>query len=290
MRSDYSHIAEEIRRDIEELLSGVGLLFRVFARGKSSVSLERKLQKEPGKYSISGKLIQDVIGVRVALYFPDDISIVKSILESKFKLNPSASTIDAPGSDQFSVTRYNLVFHLPIESTENFKRINKDTPIDTTFEVQLRSILSEGWHEVEHDLRYKAKDDWIGHDDLSRVLNGIVAILETSEWSMGKIFDELAHRHYKAKNWNGMLPSLLRMRLRGSISQDIADALNSNATAAKDLSRIDRAKLLNSLSRTKPKIPVTADNVIFLWNSTGPRHKCLTSITPLVVSEAARDL
>lgn len=286
MRSDYSHIAEEIRRDIEELLSGVGLLFRVFARGKSPISLEKKIKKEPGKYSIGGKMIQDVIGVRVALYFPDDISIVKSILESRFKLNSSASTIDTPGSDQFSVTRYNLVFHLPIELAENFKRINKDTPLDATFEVQLRSILSEGWHEVEHDLRYKAKNDWNGHDDLSRVLNGIVAILETSEWSMGKLFDELAHRHYKAKNWNGMLPSLLRMRLRGSISQEIADALNTNAAAAKDLSRIDRAKLLKSLSRTKPKIPVTADNVIFVWNSTGPRHECLTSITPLVVSEA----
>jgi ppGpp synthetase/RelA/SpoT-type nucleotidyltranferase len=290
MRSDYSHIAEEIRRDIEEMLSGVGLLFRVFARGKNAISLNKKIEKEPGKYSRGGKLIQDAIGVRVALYFPDDISIVKSILETKFQLNDSASTIDTPGSNQFSVTRYNLVFHLPSESAENFRRINKNAPLDATFEVQLRSILSEGWHEVEHDLRYKAKDDWNGHDDLSRVLNGIVAILETSEWSMSKLFDELAHRHYKAKNWNGMLPSLLRMRLRGSISQEITDTLNSNAVVAKDLSRIDRAKLLKCLSRTKPKIPVTSDNVILLWNAAGPRYECLNLITPLIVREAAGGL
>ena len=25
--------------------------------------------------------------------------------------------------------------------------------IDNTYEIQLRTVLSEGWHEVEHDLR-----------------------------------------------------------------------------------------------------------------------------------------
>lgn len=290
MRSQYDHIAEEIRREIDETLSGVGLLFRVFARGKDLFSLNNKLNKEPGKYFLGGKLIQDVIGVRVALYFPDDIPVVKSILESKFILEASASTIDTPGSDQFSVTRYNLIFKLPSESASNFSRISKNSPLDLTFEVQIRSILSEGWHEVEHDLRYKAIDHWTGHDDLSRVLNGIVATLEAAEWTTSRIFDELAHRHYKAQNWSGMLPSLLRMRLRGNISQAIVDALTSNSQAAKGLLRIDRTKLLRILSKVKPKIPVTPDNVILLWNATGPRHECLSSITPIVVTEAAASL
>lgn len=290
MRGDYSHIAEEVRREIDELLSSVGLLFRVFARGKDPVSLKDKLEREVGKYAIGGKLIQDVIGIRVALYFPDDIPIVKAILESKFRVNASASTIDTPESDQFSVTRYNLIFQLPADAESNFARISRSQPFDSTFEVQLRSILSEGWHEVEHDLRYKAKDHWTGHDDLSRVLNGIVATLESSEWTTSKIFDELAYRHYKAKNWRGMLPSLLRMRLRGDISAAVIDALNSDSQTAKDLLRIDRPRLLKSLARVRPRIPVTFDNAIFLWNSTGPRHECLNIITPVVVSEAAASL
>lgn len=290
MRSEYGRIAEEVRRDIEDLLSGVGLLFRVFARGKDSASLKSKIEKTPGKYSLAGKLVQDVIGVRVALYFPDDIAIVKSILESRYIIDRSASTIDTPESDEFSVTRYNLVFKLPSELAENFSRISRGAPVDASFEVQLRSILSEGWHEVEHDLRYKSKTHWEGHDDLSRVLNGIVATLETSEWSMGKIFDELAYRHYKAKNWGGMIPSILRMRLRGVLSDGISMALNSDPQAAKDLLRIDRSKLLNNLSKAKPKIPVTLDNVVLLWNLSGPRHQCLIALTPEVVQEAANGL
>ena len=290
MRSEFSHQSEEIRRSIEDLLSSVGILFRVFARGKDSESLKRKINKEPGKYQIGGRLIQDTIGIRVALYFPDDIPIVKSRLESEYKIEASSSTIDRPDSDQFSVTRYNLVFRLPSELADSFRRQQKDRPIDSTFEVQLRSILSEGWHEVEHDLRYKAKEHWIDHSDLSRVLNGIVATLESSEWGMAKIFEELAYRHYKSKNWHGMLPSLLRLRLRGDISSALADALDANPQAAKDLLRIDRGQFISQLSLARPKIPINPDNVVLFWNAAGPKHECLVALTPVIVMEAASSI
>lgn len=290
MQSEFRHIADDIRRQIDDALSGVGILFRVFARGKDSDSIKKKLGRDPEKYSNNGKLIQDIIGVRVALYFPDDIPIVKSILESKFELDTLASTIDKPDRDQFSVTRYNLIFKLPGDQAINFNRTKGGAPLDATFEVQLRSILSEGWHEVEHDLRYKAKDHWEGHDDLSRMLNGIVATLETSEWSMGRIFDELAYRQYKQCNWRGMLPGLLRMRLRGEMSSQLIEALNSDAQAAKELLRIDRAKLLKSLSRARPKIPVTPDNIVLFWNALGPHHSSLEPLTPVLVREAAENL
>ncbi len=57
MQSDFRHIAEDIRRQIDESLSSVGILFRVFARGKSSESIEHKINSTPGKYSHGGKLI-----------------------------------------------------------------------------------------------------------------------------------------------------------------------------------------------------------------------------------------
>lgn len=287
MRNKFDYITEEMRREIEYLLSAVGILFRVFARGKDEASLNSKLTREPGKYHNEGRLIQDSIGIRIALYFPDDIPIVKSILESKFRIDNKASTIDRPNSDQFSVTRYNLIFNLPSELAENFSKIKGEAPLDSTFEVQLRSILSEGWHEVEHDLRYKAKENWNGHDDLSRVLNSIVATLETSEWNMSKVFEELAYRHYKSQNWQGMLPSILRMRLKGVVTQPIMDALNSNSEVAKELLRIDRAKLMKLLSQAKPKLPVTPDNVILFWNASLLKHPCFQSLTPVIIQDAA---
>lgn len=288
MQSNFRHIAEDIRRQVEESLTGVGILSRVFARGKDTASLAAKMQREPQKYKAGGKMIQDAIGVRVALYFSEDIPIVKKILESKYCIDMPSSTIDRPESDQFSVTRYNLIFRLPEDDVENFQRIAADAPLDATFEVQLRSILSEGWHEVEHDLRYKNKDNWRKHDDLSRTLNGVLATLETSEWSMGRIFDELAYRHYKQRNWAGMLPNLLKMRLRGSISKELVFALNNDPVAAKDLLRIDRSRLIKCLFESRPRVPVTMENLVYFWNAIGPQHQSLTLLTPILISEAAK--
>ncbi|WP_202796549.1 hypothetical protein, partial [Thermophagus xiamenensis] len=63
--------------------------------------------------------------------------------------------------------------------------------IDNTFEVQLRTILSEGWHEVDHSLRYKCKDDWKDYPDQERLLNGIYAALETNDSTLKSLFREI---------------------------------------------------------------------------------------------------
>lgn len=290
MQSKFRHIAEEIRRQIEDTLAGLGILFRVFARGKDPDSLAIKMRRDPQKYVVGGKMIQDAIGIRIALYFVDDIPIVKSILESRYQIDLASSVIDRPDRDQFAVTRYNLVFKLPEDQSGMFRREAGNAPLDSTFEVQLRSILSEGWHEVEHDLRYKAKEGWEKHDDLSRALNGVVATLETSEWSMGRIFDELAYRHYKQKNWSAMLSNLLKMRLKGTISQELANALNNDPVAAKDILRIDRSKLIRYLSKARPRIPTTMENLVYFWNAIGPRHQSLTSLTPVLITEAVESV
>lgn len=71
------------------------------------------------------------------------------------------------------------------------------------------------------------------------------------------------------------------------LTRPIVDALNSNIEVAKELLRIDRAKLLKLLAHAKPKLPVTPDNVILFWNASGPQHQCLQSLTPVIVNDAA---
>ncbi|MCO4883527.1 hypothetical protein, partial [Paraburkholderia caribensis] len=102
-----------------------------------------------------------------------------------------SSTIDLPSDSTFSVVRYNLIFRVSEDEEHSYGRLFNGQPIDTTFEVQIRTMLSEGWHEVEHDLRYKCKSHWDQQQDLSRTLNGVIATLETAEWSMTRVFDEL---------------------------------------------------------------------------------------------------
>lgn len=290
MENKFRHIAEEIRREVEDFLVRVGLLCRVFARGKDDLSLNSKLRREYGKYSIGGRLVQDAVGLRVALYFAEDIEIVEQLLRSKYDLDESSSTIDAPNTDQFTVSRHNLIFRIPAALMSDMHRNIGSLPIDTTFELQLRSVLSEGWHEVDHDLRYKSKNNWLGQDDLGRALNGIMATLETSEWSMRRIFDDLAYRHYKKRNWAAMLYSKVRMRAGTELSADIISLMNSNNDFAKEIFRINRRKVIKCFAHSKPALPINLNNIIYIWNYLGPKNHLASELAPDIVIEAIQDI
>ena len=290
-------VAEGLRREVENTLTNLGFLCRVFGRGKSATSIERKISDNPGKYSEKGKLIQDSVGLRVVVYFPDDIEIIDKILRNHYSCDVNATSIDRPKKDEFSVTRHNLVFKTPEEWSHDLKYVQRSAPIDSTFEVQLRTILSEGWHEVEHDLRYKRKSDWTSHDDLSRYLNGVVATLETSEWSMKKIFEDLAYRHYKSRNWDAMLHSVFRMRAIANLSSELEALFKSDYKIGKEALRINRGQLFQNLNSLAPKIPLTIDNLVYLWNHYSLKNSDIERITPGILlenfsanlSRAARD-
>jgi ppGpp synthetase/RelA/SpoT-type nucleotidyltranferase len=274
-----------LQKEIEESLNILGILCRVFGRGKTYDSINAKLSKTE-KYSIGGHLLQDAIGIRVVLYFQEDIDHVKTILCSNYIFDSKSSTIDLPSKNEFSVTRYNLIFKTPNHINTLIDNAIKDKAIDSTFEVQIRTLLSEGWHEVEHDLRYKCPAHWNGHDDLSRALNGIMATLETSDWGMRKIFDDLAYKHYKDRQWGAMLHTSLRMRLVPTLSTEICTILNSDSLIAKSLFRINKSQVIESLIKLERSIPLNTDNIVYLWNFLSINSDLLDKITPLYIKSS----
>lgn len=286
MATDFKHTAEDLRREVENILQRVGILCRVFARGKDSHSLNEKLSREPEKYAVGRKLIQDCIGIRVAVYFAEDVEIVARLLVREFAHKEDSSTVDLPKNDQFAVTRHNLIFDVPNEFIDDMRRSIGKRPIDTTFEVQLRSILSEGWHEVEHDLRYKSKENWVKQDDLSRALNGIIATIETSEWTMRKIFDDLAYRNYKAGDWPEMLHNKIRMRTTPKLSNELCELFNQDNDVAKSIFRVNRKKVIFFLNEIRPTLPVTLDNIVYVWNHLEVFDKRISELTPDFIGEA----
>lgn len=286
MATNFKYTAEELRREVEQILQRVGILCRVFARGKDTRSLESKLDREPGKYVSGGKLIQDAIGIRVAVYFTEDVEIVAALLTKEFRHKAHSSTVDLPKTDQFAVTRHNLIFEVPDGLIGDMRRSIGASPIDTTFEVQLRSILSEGWHEVEHDLRYKSKENWAQQDDLSRALNGIIATIETSEWTMRKIFDDLAYRNYKGGRWPEMLHIKVRMRTAPTLSPELCSLFDSDNEIAKLVFRIDRKKIIFFMNTVRPTLPVTLDNIVYSWNYLEISDERITNLTPTFVRDA----
>jgi hypothetical protein len=213
------------------------------------------------------KKMQDLYGVRVALCFPDDSSLAQKLLKSKYEYDALSSTIDLPTDATFGPTRCNLIFRLPETHSRTSAALREEGRIDKTFEVQFRTVFSEGWHEIEHDLRYKCKDDWQPHKDLNRAMNGFIATLETCDWAIVKLFDDLAWRHYKAKELLPMLRTKFRLRWQSSgLNEDIQQGFNRDNELAKAIFRIDRQELLAKLVASRIDLPVTPSNIVFVCN------------------------
>ncbi|PHR86579.1 MAG: RelA/SpoT family protein [Moritella sp.] len=274
-------LLNKLHAQIENELNRLGLLFRVFSRSKSEESIKTKISsKAEGYYSVDGKKLQDLYGIRIALYFPDDLQIAQKALEGLYILD--SKEVDKQDSEIFSATRCNYVFKLKKEISDESYILKKIPLVDDTFEVQFRTILSEGWHEVEHDLRYKCKDDWDDHPDLKRALNGIYASLETSEWGMTRLFEDLAHRHYKSSEWPAMMRNKFRLRAGNVLSSELENAINTG-DLGKKIFRLNRAKLLLTILKYKIDIPINLNNILYICNHFFLKSSVVNDVTPHVI-------
>ena len=159
LEQDFREIPESIVRSMATRLTDglekCGLYYRLFTRTKTAASTRAKLK---AKNYQNGKRMQDLFGIRIAVYFQDDQALCRRIIEDRFSV--VSITEDRPDADTFSPTRLNFICKLPMSCRQELpSSIYDHYPIDTTVEIQLRTVFSEGWHEVEHDLRYKSKAD-----------------------------------------------------------------------------------------------------------------------------------
>lgn len=281
MEQDFARIPEEIlettAQTLTESLEKAGIYYRLFQRTKSAASTRAKLEVKQYR---DGKRMQDLFGIRIAVYFQDDQALCRRIIEDRFSV--VSVTEDRHDANTFSPTRLNFICKLPMHLRQLLpSEIYDAYPIDATVEIQLRTVFSEGWHEVEHDLRYKAKSDWEGSGDLSRALNGIFATLITCDWSMLNIFDKLTDRKYREKDWEAMLKNKLRIHVEEEpLSQELVTLLNERGDIAAELYQIDRSSLLDFLTDSRFETPrLTLTNLVYITNALLMHHPDITRMT-----------
>lgn len=288
MSRDLQLIERDICSKICERLDKVGLLYRIFSRVKDFNSISEKIDRKiaEGKpYSIEGKKMQDILGIRVVTYFYDDVTLVKEILSDIFKY--VGEEIDVVEPTVFKPKRTNIVCAFDDKHKETFEEIAKITNnellqlCDYTFELQLRTILSEGWHEIDHSLRYKSKDEWSKHSEKERLLNGIYANLEVNDLAMKSLFSELAYQHFKEKNWEAMLRNKYRLKFQSTtLKSELVQILNEDSNIAKQILKADRANVINELSKFEISFPINFNNIIYFINLIELKNDKITNLTP----------
>lgn len=270
--------ARKIEDDIKKSLDQMGIMFRIFSRVKDSNSLDKKIKSDP-KYGTTCK-VQDLIGVRIVLYFADDVKVVHHVISKCYSERKKDASIDDLNAETFKPVRYNLVYDIPKSQNITLKSGLLDF-VDLTFELQIRTVLSEGWHEVEHDFRYKYQDNWNDYPDESRKLNGVYASLETNEWTMVQIFEGISYGHYKSQQWEPMLRQKLRVRMPNvALKDEIVKLFNCDNELAKSFFRLDRATLISELHRQNFGYPLRINNIIMFANIVFIRNDAIFDITP----------
>jgi ppGpp synthetase/RelA/SpoT-type nucleotidyltranferase len=264
MENNLKQIASKLTSDISELLSRSGIMFRIFSRVKTENSIRHKLEV---KYADKKSKIQDMIGIRIVTYFQDDIDVLALYYSVG---NVVKKAIDEFDSSTFRPQRLNITNRIPAEMTEQFFAALPEefrNSIEPTYEIQIRTVFSEGWHEVEHDLRYKCKEDWKGCEPYSRTLNGIIATLETAEWNMKAIFADMARQNFRHSNYTAMLRNKFHLRFKSnSLSEELNSYLNDNRHLAEAALNVDRLIVVYTLLSHKADFDLTYDNLLFLIN------------------------
>lgn len=264
--SSLNHIGETIANDIRQVIDGLCIHYRLHWREKEQDSLKGKIEsKGNGYYSQNGKKVQDILGFRITTYFYDDVKILWDIFREKYQVIDEE--YDKEEVDIFEPLRKNMVCRMPEHLSEIHKELCEidDTYAltDDTFEIQFRTTFSEGWHEVDHALRYKCKSDWAGYADEERSFNGIFAALESNDRMLKSLFDDLAYSHYKNKNWEAMLRTKFRLHFQ-KLQFSLSEYLNNNLDIAKILIRCNRDTLLKKIAKYKLYVPMSYDNLFWL--------------------------
>lgn len=303
-RIELNCIVNDIKKEVEERFGRLGLYYRVFARGKTSASIKHKLSmKQYGK----DKKIQDIIGIRIVLYFLDDVKVVYDILKaSPNYLSESNSEKDIKQLDNetklsigglsdklFMPQRLNLVFKMNKTQTESLnmalEEYENNHLIDNTYEVQIRTIFSEGWHEVEHDIRYKCNKDamWDYCTEESRTLNGMYASLETTEYAMRSLFDSIAYKNFKHNDWSAMLRNKMCIRFEDdALSAAVCNSLATNdCILGKEIYKFKRSSLFILLKKLPSKLPRKMDNIVFLINRATLNREDVVALEPTPISD-----
>lgn len=281
---------------ISQGLDKAGIYYRIFARIKAARSTVIKLREKEDKYKSRKKGMQDIIGVRVVLYYCDDILICKNILSNMFELIPEDSEVDLPEAQNFSPIRTNYVFHLPPDIIEMFPQcLWENYPIEQTFELQLRTIFSEGWYEVEHDIRYKHLEEWNDNKyyNYNRRLNTINATLQGCDNEIVRILEDLAYDCYKRGEIQRMLRYKLRIHFeKEDISNELINTINLIDGFAKKIYQMDRGEILCCISHPEMiHLPKTMENIIFLFNELHTKNNLIRNLaSPILLTKLSKGI
>lgn len=269
-RASQIMVPDSVQDDMIEIIEGplnrCGIYHRIFFRVKSEESIISKLTNSEKNYNVYHKM-QDLIGIRVVLYYVDDIKICKDLIEREF---PECEwAVSSQTTSEFKSMKTNGVMSLPKYIADRISPQTWELPIDKTFEVQIRTMGFEGWHEIEHDMRYKYTKMW-EHDEskhYARKLNSVLATLELCDDSIISMLEEMGHTYYKEKDWNSMIRCHYHLKTtQDEVHPQLQEILDKDTSIGKFIYKLERSDFIITLMDNYKDIELSVNSIIGIIN------------------------
>ena len=184
-------VAGNLQAHVTRLLTETSNIERVTARAKEPARFEEKAygvdeQGQP-KYKTPLTGIQDQFGVRVIVFYREDVNTVIGVITRYFQ--PIEQRELVPESEwAFGYFGQHLVLPLPRDVVPQGVEL-KNVP--KFFELQIKTLFQHAWSEANHDLGYKTRSP-LSSDQKRRL-----AYTSAQAWGADRVFDELRSEIYK---------------------------------------------------------------------------------------------
>ena len=184
-------VAGNLQAHVTGFLTETSNIERVTARAKEPARFEEKAygvdeQGQP-KYKTPLTEIQDQFGVRVIVFYREDVNTVIGIITRYFQ--PIEQRELVPESEwAFGYFGQHLVLPLPRDVVPQGVEL-KNVP--KFFELQIKTLFQHAWSEANHDLGYKTRSP-LSTDQKRRL-----AYTSAQAWGADRVFDELRSEIYK---------------------------------------------------------------------------------------------
>ncbi|WP_052702622.1 GTP pyrophosphokinase [Pseudoalteromonas piscicida] len=157
------------------------------SRAKSVTSVEEKLLRPDKKYKNPKREIPDLVGVRLVLYYQDDIEKVESIIKREFNILEEEKNHQA---DKYSPDKFGyLSVHYVVRLNELRTELSEWKAVsDFHAEIQIRTVLQHSWAAISHALQYKREGDVA--PQLRRKLFRLAGLFELADEQFIEIRDQ----------------------------------------------------------------------------------------------------
>lgn len=173
---EYTGAVEQLLR---QLLNDASISYsQIEGRAKDIPNFVTKLRRKDSKYEDPLREVTDLAGVRVILYYLDDVERVGRLIEEQFAVD-AKNSVDKSAAldpDRFGYLSVHHVVRLSASrlSLPEWKRYG-----DLCVEVQVRTVLQHAWAAISRQLTYASVRE--APRDLQRNLNRLSALLELAD-------------------------------------------------------------------------------------------------------------